>query len=203
MIRLIDLLKEEIIKEELKQKQKIGYGKDHVVYDMLSDPSKVIKIAWGSDGNKYDPNSKLKQIELDPTHIEVFKKYPDLFAKVYKHNDRYAIIEKLNTKSIISDQTEIFNILSKLDIEDLDYFDEHNTIGRLFWLSKNRKGFFNNLLIEIIKNDLYSKSPKLELYINFINRILKSKLNKEKSNLDVIANNIGYDKEGRLKLLDF
>ena len=73
----------------------------------------------------------------------------------------------------------------------------------LFWLSKNRKGFFNNLLIEIIKNDLYSKSPKLELYINFINRILKSKLNKEKSNLDVIANNIGYDKEGRLKLLDF
>jgi len=50
MIRLIDLLKEEIIKEELKQKQKIGYGKDHVVYDMLSDPSKVIKIAWGSDG---------------------------------------------------------------------------------------------------------------------------------------------------------
>lgn len=193
----------EVLLEEFKPKTPLGKGKDHVVYDYEGDPNKVIKVAWGSDGNKYDPNAELKQVDLDPSHIKAFQDNPDLFAKVHKFTNRYAIIDKLNTESIKSDQSEIFKILEPLNIPQLDHFNEHNAIGRLYWLSSNRKGFHVKLVRKLVETGVFFESTKLQLYIDFIRRIIESPLGKEKKNLDVNDANIGYDPKGGLKLLDF
>ena len=72
----------EVIQEELKLKSPIGQGKDHIVYNYEGDPSKVVKVAWGSkDGNKYSPNAELEQIDLDSSHIDTFISNPDLVER--------------------------------------------------------------------------------------------------------------------------
>jgi len=191
------------LSEEMSQKSPIGRGKDHYVYDFKGDPSKVIKVAWGSDGNKYDPSAELKQIDLDPSHVEVFKNNPNLFPKVHKITNRYAIIDKLNTEPIRYDQKEIYNILSQLNHPDLDHMTESNAINRLYWVSANRKGFHTKLIRKLVETGLFFQSTKLQLYIDFIKRIIESPLGRESKNLDVSDTNIGYDYNGTLKLLDF
>jgi len=196
----------EVLLEEFKTKTPIGKGKEHVVYDYEGDPNKVIKVRFGKEGvNQYDFHSdaETKQLDLDPNHIATFKNNPDLFPEVFKFTNRYAIIDKLNTEPIKAEQSEIFKILEPLNIADLDHMTEHNVINRLYWLSSNRKGFHGNLVRKLFETGVFFESAKLQLYIDFIRRVVESPLGKENKNLDVNDANIGYDSKGRLKLLDF
>jgi len=197
----------EIIQEELKLKSPIGQGKDHIVYNYEGDPSKVVKVAWGSkDGNKYSPNAELEQVDLDSSHIDTFISNPDLFAKVHKVTSKYAILDKLETGDIISnEQRELYSLIEPLidTLEDLDHINENNAINRLYWLMSNREGFKEELMRELITSGIFFSSPLLQKYIDFLQRIISSPLGKSNKNLDVSDVNIGYDSEGLLKMLDF
>lgn len=194
---------EKMLYEELSHKSPIGRGKDHYVYDFKSDPSKVIKVAWGSDGNKYDPNAELKQIDLDPSHIEVFKNNKDLFPKVYKVTNRYAIIEKLNTKPIREEQTELYKILAHLDIDDFRHMREDNAIATAYRQFANRKGLLQKVMQQLIMSGVFFQSQIIQKYVNFFQTVINSPLGKMDKNIDVSDTNIGYDENGILKLLDF
>lgn len=192
----------EFLNEELRKKTIIGKGKDHVVYDYEGDPSKVIKVAWGSDGNKYDPDAELKLVNLDPSHIATFKKYPEFFPKVHKFTDKYAIIDKLNTDKIKNEQSELYKQFSQLGISDFKYMNENYAIADIYTQLAIRRGLFNKVLQKLIGNGQYFESPILQKYMDFFQRILNSQLGKNKR-LDVSAVNIGHDEKGYLKLLDF
>lgn len=199
-MKLIYIL--ETIVEELRKKTKIGQGKDHVVYDFEHDPTKVIKVAWGTDsgGNRYDTNTKKTIVDFDPNHIKMFKKYPNLFAKVYKETNRYAIIEKLDVKSVREDEKELFNQISPYNFYDLQYMKEHNAINTLYWNITNRKGFLVSLIKKLEKNS--EDLTLLNKYINLFKEINKT-LKRIVRSVDVGSYNLGYDKDKNLKLLDF
>ena len=122
---------------------------------------------------------------------------------MYEVNDRYAIIDKLKTDTIRDDQNEIFNILGQVNHPDLEYMTKDTAIERLYWVSANRRGFIDKLVRKLVKTGLFFQSAKVQLYIDFIRRIIESPLGKKMKNLDITNNNIGYDANGRLKLLDF
>ena len=198
----------EVIQEELKLKSPIGQGKDHVIYDYEGDPTKVVKVAWGDKkgGNRFSPDADIGQIDLDPSHINTFKSNPDLFAKVHKVTNKYAIIDKLETGDIISnEQRELYSLIEPLidTLEDLDHINENNAINRLYWLMSNRKGFKEDLMRELIASGIFFSSPLLQKYIDFLQRIISSPLGESNKSLDVSDVNIGYDSEGLLKMLDF
>ena len=211
-MKLIRHIVRKVIEEEFKspigQGKLIGQGKDHKVYSHEDDPTKVIKVAWGDKkgGDRFSPDADIGEIDLDPSHIDTFISNPDLFAKVHKVTNGYAIIEKLDTGNIIyNEQRELYSLIEPfIDvIEDLDYIDENNAIGRLYWLMSNREGFKEDLMRELITSGVFFSSPLLQRYIDFLQRIISSPLGKSNKNLDVSDVNIGYDSEGLLKLLDF
>ena len=131
---------------------------------------------------------------------------PDLFAKVHKVTSKYAILDKLETGDIISnEQRELYSLIEPLidTLEDLDHINENNAINRLYWLMSNREGFKEDLMRELITSGIFFSSPLLQKYIDFLQGIISSSLGKSNKNLDVSSVNIGYDSDGSLKLLDF
>ena len=198
----------EVIQEELKLKSPIGQGKDHIVYNHEGDPSKVVKVAWGDKkgGSRFSPDAEIGQIDLDSSHIDTFMSNPDLFAKVHKVTSKYAILDKLETGDIISnEQRELYSLIEPLidTLEDLDHINENNAINRLYWLMSNREGFKEDLMRELITSGIFFFLPLLQKYIDFLQRIISSPLGESNKSLDVSDVNIGYDSEGLLKMLDF
>ena len=49
-MKLLDVIFEVVV----TNKEMLGKGKDHVVYDYKSDPTKVIKSAWGVNKGEYN-----------------------------------------------------------------------------------------------------------------------------------------------------
>lgn len=199
---------EEEFKSPIGQGKLIGQGKDHKVYSHEDDPSKVVKVAWGDKkgGNRFSPDADIGQIDLDPSHIDTFISNPDLFAKVHKVTSKYAILDKLETGDIISnEQRELYSLIEPLidSLEDLDHINENNAINRLYWLMSNREGFKEDLMRELITSGIFFSSPLLQKYIDFLQRIISSPLGRSNKNLDVSDVNIGYDSDGLLKMLDF
>lgn len=197
-------LKNILINDEIRKKEKIGSGKDHYVYDYEGDPTKVIKVAWDAeDGNKFNPKSKIVQVNINKNHIDIFKKYPDFFPKVHKVTNRYAIIDKLDTKQIKNDEIELYRILSTIGFDDFEYITEKTAISTAYWNFANKKGLFEKVLKKLSSNGILDESAVVKKYMNFFYKILKSSLKKKLVRLDIIGDNIGYDKDGELKLLDF
>lgn len=132
MVKLINLLKELNIITKPEQ----GKGGSHTVYTSKNHPNKVIKI----------PNSPNTKSVLN-THIEMFKKYPKFFPKVYKSiSGEYMVIEKLNQKPIYDYNKKATNLAKKL-----------LTLDNLK-LPKQIKDFFNQ----------YPKLQKGETFQNYL-----------------------------------
>ena len=115
-------------------------------------------MAWGTENgeNPYDPNTKKVVVDLDPDHIDMFVKYPDIFAKVFKRTSRYTIIEKLNTKKPKEDEKELFNIINKYEFSDLRFMHEHSAINDIYWQITNKSGLLNKM-IKKMTMDLFKK----------------------------------------------
>ena len=118
MIKLLNILKEITFKEP------IGQGSEHIIYPYSKDPNKVIKT--------FDPDERES---IDKDQITTFQKHPDIFPIVYKVTDKYAILDKLNTKKVIDE-------LEKLEAE---FFN-------LKWKS-NKKRKYSILLDDLMKDD--------------------------------------------------
>jgi hypothetical protein len=194
MKSLIKQLLRESLEEEIRHKTKLGGGKDHNVYDFEKDPTKVIKISRYAQ--EYGDT-------LDPKHIQTFLKYPILFPKVYKYNDRYAVIEKLDTNQTKNDEEELFNIFSKYGFNDLQYMTKNSTTSDVYWQSMNRAGLFNKIYKTVSSDETLNPEEKslVMRYLDFF-LLIKTTFRGNKS-LDMHSFNIGYDFEGNLKLLDF
>jgi|APGre2960657423_1045063.scaffolds.fasta_scaffold02667_5 hypothetical protein len=197
-MKLLDIIFEVVV----TNKEMLGKGKDHVVYDYKSDPTKVIKSAWGVNKGEYKYGDKSNQhiVDMNPDHIEVILKYPNLFPKVFKYNKRYAVIEKLDTSRVIQDQKELYNQLTKYD----DVFRnvvESDFISGLYWTVTKVSGFIPKII-----RKMKSAGEDLTLLGKYVSLFKKLKTTVARSSyygVDVTVHNLGYDNEGNLKLLDF
>ena len=193
------------LREAIIKKEPIGKGKDHIVYDFKKQPNKIIKIGYGSDGYKYQWDGEKKQLPLDPKHIEMFNKYPNLFPQVYKSTNMYSIIEKLNVDKVKNDEKLIFNILNGLNHEELNNMTKHNIIPNLFhelYVDSKNGDYLLADIYTYISNLNNNEKELILKYVNFF-KIIRKTLMQDINNLDITANNIGYDKNDELKLLDF
>ena len=187
----------------IRHKTEIGHGKEHRIFDYEKDPTKVMKVAWGTENgeNPYDPNTKKVVVDLDPEHIDAFIKFPDIFAKVFKRTKRYTIIEKLETKKPKQDEKELFNLISKYNFSDFRFMTENSAINDFYWQITNRSGLLNRMIKKMVANE---DLTLFNLYVDLFRKI-NSGLKKhiKYKGIDVGSYNLGYDKEGNLKLLDF
>jgi hypothetical protein len=195
MIKLVDILKE----LNIKPKKPSGLGSRHIVYPSQSDPNKVIKtinINPDYDGNEYNT--------LDIDSLELFKKYPNVFPKVYKITNKYAVLEKLNTSKVFNELKNLYNQVIESNTEFSEYIkDKYTGYDR----SSNE---FSTDIYEYIKyedktlsdfDEVYSKIKDGELlkkYVLFIFTIIKL----FPQSLDIHNDQFGYDSEGNIKLLD-
>jgi hypothetical protein len=198
MKSLIKFLVRESIEEEIRQKGELGMGRDHIVYPFEKDPSKVIKIAYVGEWGKPVGSGVLKA-----SHIEKMLDYPDIFPKVYKHNDRYAIIEKLNTDEIENDDEILYDVVSKYDLSLFNSSSTLSAIEEVFWRGAKNRELLHKLR-ELVINDKDLEPYERTLTIDYIDLFLKIiEQIPNASGLDIHSGNIGYDFSGNLKLLDF
>jgi len=196
-------LKGKTVTEEIRNKTEFGRGKEHVVYDFEKDPTKVIKTGWNvKSGYRYDPNSEKIFAGVNQDHIKMFIKYPNLFPKVYKHNEKYAVIEKMNTDRVVAEQAQLYQLLKSFELNDLYYMKEHDTISSLYWNVTKRSGFMKKIInrMERTHEDVSLLVKYLELF-KVINGTLKRAV--KSFGLDIGQHNMGYDPEGNLKLFDY
>ncbi len=191
----------------IRKKEPIGSGTVHNVYDFEKFKDKIIKTKYG---DTVFQNGELKRINtntLNQNEMKIFQNNPDLFAKVYKVTERYAIIERLDTKKMLSDiQEKVAPAILKTFIEHPNMAKEWTSKPPTEMTSQDFDGagmlnaFRNHNLF--IKNVLKNTSDK-EFVLKLIRLITLAYEQIHRHVIDIHENNLGYDKEGNIKLLDF
>lgn len=186
------MLEEKIKKiiSELKAHAKtpLGYGMDHIVYPSLKDSSKVFKIAYSQEGEKFT--------KINNSAIQTFEAHPDIFPIVYRKGDKYVTLERLDT---IKAEKE-FEMLSQ-ELEKDDELDMGNIAYTLFLIFRdNNRELENEIDFYFVK--LPSPIPKIyKKWKNLLKKFFQIMPTKYYPDLHV--GQFGYTKDNKLKILDF
>ncbi len=165
----------------------IGNGSYNKVYELDDDwviKSPIMKDYLLADYTTKDILEKFKD------HIDTMKMYPDIFPKVKKLDKYRVAVERLNTERAKEEINHIFEYLSTLSVYDPIHF-------------KNK----NDILYKLIYGNYFNKQLKegdeiCKKWFDFTTKVKNSNLIKEQE-LDISEDNVGIDKEGNIKLLDF
>lgn len=190
----------------IQPKKPLGQGTEHTAFPYEKFQDKVIKTRNGNvevKGNKF---VKTNNSNLNQEEIQTFKDNPDLFAHVYKSTDRYAILEKLNTHDIRKDLDELTEGMIKFFIRNPNisaFFtpkdpttletDDFNVSADIM-INRNDKEFLKGVLKNTKNKDFFRK------LLTFIKTVYSRNL--PKKSIDIHDGNLGYDKQGNIKLLD-
>ena len=188
----------------IRNKKLLGRGKEHIVYEFEKSPNKVIKQLWDVEqGYRYDPNAVVVASGFDSRHTDMFLKYPELFATVYKVTNKYAIIERLNTDDVEKDEKYLYEQVKDFNYWEFQYTKDYSFLSQLYFSIMRDSRFASKILNNLEKNgyDTYL----MDKYITFFKKINKT-LKKDRSlhkGLDIGSHNLGYDINGNIKLLDY
>lgn len=200
-------MKIRVVKElDIKQKESLGQGAFHTVYPNKLHPDQVIKTKTPKtvdfEGKQYFvlPN-------IDKKDIEAMKDNPDLFAKVLKYNERWAILEKLDTESIQRDLDILAQGMIKMFINQPkmakemgmdNVFDvEVSDIDPSAYLNYYRR---DKVFIKAVYR--YCKNRDFLLKLITLIRDAYKRVGDIKHSIDIKYDNIGYDKGKNIKILD-
>jgi len=207
MIKLLDILE-----LNTQKKPHLGRGSEADVYDFASQPDKVVKYQKGDTFGMSDRSWE--------DNISLMKDNPDIFVKIYKSNPEkhYLILEKVDTKEIVEEvkqMTKIFinesNKNKKLFFaEDQGWITPptfegiYESSGIIDPINIARRGILkdNTNDIKLILNILKPHSNLLNTFkkwVEFI-KLVNSKIGLK---IDFSFENVGYDKQGNLKMFDF
>lgn len=207
MIKLIDILELNINKKPL-----MGRGSEANVYDFNKQSDKVIKYQKGDTFGMSDRSWE--------DNISIMNDNPDIFVKVYKNNPEkhYLILEKVDTKKVVEEVKEMTKIFIDQNNKDkkLFYAEDagwikpptfegiYKSSGIIDPINIIRTGILkgNTNDIKLILNILRSHSDLFNIFKNWIKfiKLVNSKIGLK---IDFSFENIGYDKQGNLKMFDF
>ena len=189
MIKLLDILKE----INIQSKTPIGQGGEQTAYPSKIKPGFVIKKLTGE--NEYFTKEDWEEI------IQTAQQHPEVFAQVDKVNfDKgYFVQEKLDEKSLTKDGNELYKYLKDNNILYRNENDKSNYSGldiiTILYMDPDRIDMLDDTLWE---NTL---KPKLE---SFFNKLNQAGYGIDDNYLgDLRLTNVGYDKNGEIKILDF
>jgi len=181
---------------DIRKKPILGAGAFHNVYDYALSKGKVIKTKQHGT--------------LDLRQMKVFADNPQFFAKVYKYNDKWAIIEKLDVPAFKADENLIAEGIFKfiythpddkgmpytIDPEDSDASDIDVTRFIWYTLAKEDPGILKRVA-------RYCPQPLFNDWVKWFKDLDNEKDSSlEMRNVDIHEANFGYNKEGELRLLD-
>lgn len=196
---------------QVRRKEKLGAGSQHNVYNFEKFQDKIIKTRFGNlIVNPQGNWERISTDKLDLDEMKVFQENPDLFAKVFKVTERYAVIEKLDTDSILKDiNDKVAEAIVKTFIMDPELAkistnkkpaeltsQDFDGIGMLN-AYRNSKAFIKGVLKYTSDQDFVIQLLQL------INKAYNTITSPGKRTVDIHEKNVGYDKQGKVKLLDF
>jgi hypothetical protein len=207
MIKLLDILELNIQKKPF-----IGRGGEADVYDFNKQSDKVIKYQKGDTFGMSDRSWN--------DNISIMNDNPDVFVKVYKSNPEkhYLILEKVDAKKVVEEVKEMTKIFTNQNNKDKKlFFAEdagwygsstfkgiYEASGIIDPISIAKTGILkgNTSDIKLILNIL---KPYPNLFNTFKNWVKFIELVNSKIGLkiDFSFENVGYDKQGNLKMFDF
>ncbi len=189
---------------DIRKKPILGSGAFHNVYDYALSKGKVIKTKQHGD--------------LDLNEIKLFEQNPQFCAKVYKYTDKYAILEKLNTTDFREDNDKISQGIWRfiytnpnISDEELPYFINIQLTdatdidaSKFIWTALGHKlGKPSETKEATLKKIAkYCPQPLYNDWITWFKTLDKDFKGRSSSYLDVHEYNLGYNKEGELRLLD-
>ena len=199
----------EFLTESIRQKEHIGKGNDHAVFQFEKLPGHLIKV-------KLPKNYDNLSFEI---YYGAYKKNPDLVAKIFKMTDKYLIVEELDNKKIREEINHLKNLIF-----------QHDDIANMFHYPKNSTNKYNydnfdfvyNISLTLPYAHEVEEDPNNAEHFSNIDKIISllSKIDEKASFLlqkyvdfiwlakkayiaqDIDVYNIGYDKNGKLKCLD-
>jgi len=191
----------------IRRKEPMGSGTVHNVYNFEKFKDKIIKTKFGDTVLQNGELKRINSNKLDQREMQIFQNNPDLFAKVFKYTERYAVIERLNTNDFLRDvQEKVAPAIVKTFIQNPELASE--------WTSKKpeeltSQDFDGAGMLNAFRNHkqfvrgVLKNTPDREFVIKLLKLINNAYNTIHKHTVDIHENNLGYDKEGNIKLLDF
>ena len=183
MISLVDI----ILEMNIKPKDPYAQGYEHDVFSNEHDPNKLFKVSGGKLG-KGGGN-------LNPAKwIKVFKAHPEIFPVVYRSNDKGAEVEKLDA------------VKAQKEFEEIQKYIPEENVGSFKGLLNIIASGVDRKHAEVYIREYvdYLKENKPELVKPFMQyaKLVDAAQKAVGGRVDVHAGNFGYDKQGKLKMLD-
>lgn len=183
MISIVKL----VLEMSVKPKNPYAQGYEHDIFSNEHDPNKVFKVSGGKLGKEGG--------NLNPSKwIKVFQSHSNIFPVVYRSNDKGAEVEKLDA------------VKAQKEFEDIQNHIPETNVGSF-------KGLLNIIASGVDRKHAavyvreyvsYLKENQPQLVSSFM-RYVKLVDDAQKvvgDRVDVHAGNFGYDKQGKLKMLD-
>ena len=169
----------------LKYKDYIGSGKYNLVSNL--DEDWIIKSPWKVGEGKHGYKNMEEILKKFNYHLNFMKKYPNIFPKVKKLDKYRAAIEKCNILKAKEEIEHIHNLLTKyMTKEQLTY----EFLSVLYINNNKIREKLLNYPNDVIAIKWYEFISLLQKTFNW-------------APLDIHNDNIGIDKQGNIKLIDF
>lgn len=189
MIKLTNLLRE----LNIQPKTPIGKGDEQTAYPSKIKPGFVIK--------KFTSESEFFTKEDWAEIIETAQQHPEIFAQIDKvdFDKGYFVQEKLDEKSLTKDGNELYDYLKDNNILYRNPQDKNDYSGldiiTILYMNPDRINMLDNTPWED------TLKPKLE---HFFDKLNETGYGIDDNYLgDLRLTNVGYDKNGEIKILDF
>jgi hypothetical protein len=176
-MKLLDILKE-VIDEEIRRKSKMNkHGVFKSLYNFETKPDYVIKT-W--TGNNY-------MVEKE---YNVFEKYPDLFANILKVDweKKYMIQERLDADRAFKELSELGDVL---EVYISAHLKDVASSNKEYQIHEDRE------ILSMVDKNLV---PIYNKWLEFFKKVIKIDIGSNPK--DTNPGNFGYDKSGKIKLLD-
>jgi hypothetical protein len=213
-MKLLETINNEF--SEGRSRTELGSGVDHMVFTATDDSNIVYKLG--------------PKIAID-YWFDDFKKNPNLFPKVYKRGRTtfklkseksiptkkgyktfpvgtiipldYVKLEKLDTERVQKEWDLLSDISEEIrEIDGYEFLDF--LIVYMTWRPENKeRGWNDDATIDMFDTEMKKRGPQIyKLFKSYVD--LVDNLKKVKSGVpDIHRYNFGYDKNGKLKCLDF
>lgn len=189
---------------DIKQKDRLGSGLYHDVFPFQKFQDKVIKTPRGEVTFNRDGSYDLHKDKFNTAEMQLFAKHPNLFTKVYVIKPNYAVLERLNTADFVNECQRVSQKLFDLEqrtgliskvlghsVNDPSDIDAVTFTSRLVYLKHD-----SPKVIQVLKR-ITSGTIWTKIY-DFVNKA-RASLNRI---VDFHDGNLGYNKQGELRLLD-
>lgn len=182
------------IVENTEYGQEIGSGSEHKTFHI--DDDFILKVPyWG--WMRWPGQDILQEFDF---HIKFMKSHPDIFPDVKKLDKRRASVERVDIEKATSEIYHIYDIIMNDKNMRDEMFERH---GRNIIIHDLYNSSRPEVLETLERLKQYGKKNKDEVVLKWYNFVQKLKKTFKDRVLDIHAGNIGIDKNGNIKLIDF